>query len=172
MIKLFETIKRLPEDSVSLIEDRKLIRGFTLIVIKDCISAIEEYSEYSTIAFRGAFVSNNKVKSLYLLIKIRGKYKDGYYTVWFNYNDAYSLKIMINLTKQKKLLILLVDNDNTIQKTITLENRLKDFFKEYLDRCSSIKCRWTKRDFEIFLNSVRKQYPTNILMWEELEWDI
>ncbi|MBS5823519.1 MAG: hypothetical protein KID00_06605 [Clostridium argentinense] len=172
MINLVKTIKTLPEDSVSLIEDRKLIKGITLIVIKDCTSVIEEYSEHPTIAFRGAFINNNKVKSLYLLIKIKGTHKDGYYTVWFNYNDAYSLKIMINLVKQKNIFIVLADNDNTIQKTVTLENTLKEFFKEYLDRCSSVKCRWTKRDFEIFIGSVRKKYPNNLILWEKLGCDI
>lgn len=172
MINLFETIKTLPENSVSLVEERKLVKGFTLIIIKDCISAIEDYTEYSTITFRGAFISNKRVKSLYFLIKINGIHKDGYYAVWFNYNDAYSLKVMINLSKQKNLFIVLVDNDNTIQKTVTLKNTFKDFFKEYMNRCSDRKCKWTTRDFEIFINSVKKQYPSNIMLWDKLECDM
>lgn len=172
MKSLEEIIINLPSNSSTLIENKIKLSSNTLIVIKDDFRVLKTQVVNPHVAIRGAFLKSGKVLAQYIVVNLREKGFNSYYKFWFDYNDSKCLKLLLNLVKQKYIYIILCDNNNNLVKEISLENTMKPFFKEYIERCLKTDCKWSKKQYRKMLEELSDKFIDDYYLWRELGEDI
>lgn len=169
---LQEAILKLPSNSSTLVEHRVKITNYTLMVIKDDFSMLKNESTDPRLSIRGAFIRDSLVLGQYIMINIRTKYFAGFYKFYFDYNNSKSLRLLLNLIKQKNLFIILCDNNNEFFQEIILDNKMKLFFKEYIEKCLKLDCKWHYKDYNNMLKKIENKYFDDYYLWKQLGQDI
>lgn len=165
---LEDVIINLPSNSSTLVEHKVKLNNVTLMIIKDDFNFLKEQITNPHVAIKGAFVKDDKILAQYIIINIREKGFSGYYKFCFDYNDEKCLRLILNLIKQKYIYVILCHNNNNLVKEITLENGMKAFFKEYIERCLNTKCRWNKKQYNKLFRRLDEKFFDDELLWKEL----
>ncbi|MPM31044.1 hypothetical protein SDC9_77597 [bioreactor metagenome] len=172
MRSLEDLIIDLPANSSTLVEHRIKLSTVTLIVVKDDFRVLKTQIINPRVAIRGAFLKSKDVLAQYIVVNLREKGFNNYYKFWFDYNDEKCLKLLLNLIKQKYIYIILCDNNNNLVKEITLNNTMKNFFKQYIERCLKSECKWNKKQYAQMLQVLNNKFTDDYYLWRELGEDI
>lgn len=172
MRSLEDIIIKLPSNSSTLIEHRIKLNSVTLMVIKDDFNMIKAETINPKIAIRGAFIKNNGILAQYIMVSVREKAFSNYYRFYFDYNDKRSLKLLLNLVKQKNIYIVLCHNNCEFIKEVSLENTMKNFFKDYVERCLKMTCKWKSKDLKKIFEKMNDTYSEDQALWRDLGTDI
>jgi hypothetical protein len=165
---LEDVIINLPSNSSTLVENKVKLNNVTLMIIKDDFNFLKEQITNPHVAIKGAFITHNKILAQYIIINIREKGFSGYYKFPFDYNDEKCLRLLLNLVKQRYIYIILCHNNNSLVKEITLDNGMKMFFKEYIERCLNSKCKWNKKQYISLFKRLNEKFFDDELLWKEL----
>ena len=172
MRSLEDVIIKLPSNSSTLIEHRIKLNSTTLMVIKDDFKMIKTETANPKIAIRGAFIKSSGILAQYIMVSVREKAFSNYYRFCFDYNNEKSLKLLLNLVKQKNIYIVLCNNDCEFVKEILLENTMKNFFKQYVERCLKMTCKWKTKEFKKIFDKLNDTYGDEQSLWRDLGTDI
>ncbi|MCG8514585.1 MAG: hypothetical protein MI740_10615 [Halanaerobiales bacterium] len=135
----------------------------TIFLIKEEDKYIKKlkYNPVLQVRFR-TFALDNVIA---VLIMMKAE-TDMLYDGWFNYFDISAQEAFLDLKEQDKLFFSFYNNEDK-QRTIAINNRLKDSFSEAEEMITKLPC-WSMQDFDTVKNQIYSKYPNGQILWNNM----
>lgn len=156
-----------PNNSCVLLEDKVNFKKNTLFVIKD------EFLEYLQDGYlpdfniKGAYIRKGKVLAQYIVINIQNRFINKFYKFYFDFNDSDSIRLIFNLINQNKIYIILYDTNN-FNRAIELDNKLKIFFRSYVEECLHSNLQWDRKDYKKLIDDLNRIFGGGQELWNNM----
>lgn len=163
--ELADVISDISIGSAAIVQKKINNKELSFIIIRDSMKRM--FLSYYDIKLecKCALISCLNVISSHIVIRVSGSDYDDYYPIYFNYFNEECLKIILTLMKQKKIYIILCDeNDECIE--MVYHNEMKKFFKKYINRVISSGCQWTSEQYESSIQEISRHYRDTEEFWD------
>ncbi|MEG1255477.1 hypothetical protein [Clostridium sp.] len=162
-----DTIVKLPLGVSALIEKQIKNKHITLVVIKDDFKDFIYELNENQFEFKAAIVKSNNIISGHIILGIEDNLDKKYYPFHFNYYNKDSLALSVNLGRQKKICVILI-NKNNQYKEIIFQNNLKLFFRKYLRNCITHNYKWNEEEYKGSIVKMVASFPTMKSLWNSM----
>lgn len=138
----------------------------TDFLVREETSVIQQLRNPAVTLRTGLMIQNN-VALVVVMFRI-GSNPDQLFETWWNYHQTGDgHKHFEDMTKQNNFAIHLYGDSGCIEKSIQVNNSIKDFFQDTLKKIYTIPA-WHMDDFDTARDEIYKQYPTPGKLWKAL----
>lgn len=142
-------------------------KDIVFFIIKDEFDDFFYSSDDMFFQFRGGVITYDKIVINNLMIKIFNGHHDEYYSLFFDYFNEQSLRLIVNFIKQKEIYLILA-NELGECKEIRFKNELQQYFKRYIKKVLKCGYIWNEESYNLALNKIVSRIENNEGLWVKL----
>lgn len=166
MESIDNVIMELPLGVSALVERQVNGRTTTVMIIKDDFREFIYTLNENQFHCKGALIKNNNIISGHMILAIEDEFDRRLYPFHFNYCSRDSLRLILNLSRQKRIYLMLCNKDNEYKYTC-FKNTIKPFLRKYLSSCIKNGYQWSEEEYKTSIVKVISSFTDISNMWEK-----